>query len=210
MLDQKTLLRRVREFAVAGQSEQAERELLVALSALELTASADDRLFLANQLAQFYSLPMSQNLGEAEKYFLQCEAISPSPYRLYQTAMFYFYCRKDYSMTIAKAYEIEDRWDRVDNGSYYSFLVLKGHSLMALGNIDIAKQVLDEILGMIESSPSGLPYGDELNLISETVPNPDLTELSRKILRQTVSRIRAPEYAQRARTLLQEWEAQPY
>jgi hypothetical protein len=143
-------------------------------------------------------------LAEAEKCFVECEALSPEPYTLLQTATFHFYVRRDFPKTIAKVDEIKSRWDVAYDDSYYSALTLKGEALLELGDIDAANHVLEEMLAMIKSLPARLPYGDELNFMSVAISKPILADRSREILRLIVPRIRSLEYVERAKALLGE------
>ncbi|MGO9229081.1 MAG: hypothetical protein ACLQKA_07710 [Bryobacteraceae bacterium] len=203
MFDQIEFVSRIREMITTGHEKQAERELMAAWSDLTGADDADHRIFILSQLAQFYSLPMAEDLPKAESYFLECEALSPEPHTLLQTAMFYFYVSGNFPKTIAKVDEIKARWDGSQDEGYYSALTIKGQALIELGNVDGATFVLEEMLAMIKSPPARLPYGDELNLLSAAISRPRLAERSREILALIISRIRSPEYVQRARSLLE-------
>ena len=203
MFDQRSFYIRISNLLRSGQERQAEQELLNTSAELRRTGDIEGLKFVINRLAHFYALPMSEDLAKAEQCFLECELLSPEPYTLLQTATFYFYDRRDFSKTITKVDEIKSRWEVTHSASYYSALTLKGEALVELGNIDGAKQVLEEILAMIKSRPSGLPYGDELNFLDAAISKPSLAECSREILVLIIPRIRSQEYVQRAKVLLE-------
>jgi hypothetical protein len=208
MFDQIEFLSRIGRLITMGQERQAERDLLAALSALTPADDTEHRIFLFNQLAQLYSLPTFEDLPKAEGCFLQCEALSPEPPTLLQTAMFYFCARRDFSATVSKVDEFRTRWGGSQGVSYYSAMALKGQALIELGDIDGAGHVLDEMSAMVRSVPSGLPYGDELNFLESAVSRPSLAERCCEVLRLTAPRIRSQEYADRAMALLAECEKQ--
>jgi len=184
---------------------QAEQELLDACAELRQAGEIRGLTCVMGLLANLYSLPMYEDLAKAAEFFEEREMLSPEPYTFLQTTLFNFYVLRDFGKTIAKADEIKSRWDiSHDRPSHYSATALRGEALLELGKTDATKEVLEEILGMIRSEPLGLPYGDEINLLSATVSRPDLAERSRDILKLIIPRIRSMEYVDRARLLLGE------
>ena len=206
MLDQGSFYLKISSLLRTGQERQAEQELLNAYAELRRTSDIEGLKFVTNRLAQFYAAPSTEDLPKAEEYFLECEVLSPEAYTLLQTALFQFCVRRDFPKTIAKVDEIKSRWDVAHSDSYYSALTLKGEALVELGNIESAEHVLEEILAMARSNPSGLPHGDELNLLGAAIAQPSLKECSWAILRLIIPRIRSREYVRRAQSLLDRHE----
>ncbi len=204
MFDQRSFELRINNLFLTGHERQAEQELLNACAELRNTGDIETLRSVINELAHFYARPMTEDLAKAEGYFLEGEILSPEPHTLLQTATFYFYSRRDFPKTVAKVDEIKSRWDVTRSASYYSALTLKGEALIELGDMDGAKHVLVEILAMINLPPARLPYGDEMNFMGAAISKPVLAQRSREILRLIIPRIRAPEYVQRAKSLLEE------
>jgi hypothetical protein len=204
MFDPKGFYLNISSLLRNGQDQKAEQEMLAARAEMLLTGDIDNLKFVTNRLAHFYARPTTDDLAKAEECFLECEALSPEPGTLLQTATFQFYIRRDFPKTIAKVDELKARWDVTHNDSYYSALTLKGEALFELRNVEEASHVLEEMLAMVNSRPSRLPYGDELNFISAAISEPALAGRSRQLLRLIVPRIRSSEYIQRAQALLGE------
>jgi hypothetical protein len=185
-----------------GQQKSAEDRLLQEYVELKALGNMKELEFIASQLAHFYSMPQTENLGKAEAYFLEREALAPGAYAELQTAMFYFYVARDFGKTIKKVDHIKDIGEITDLASYYSALALKGQALIMLEKIADAKRTLDEILDIINMNSISLPHGDEINLLEMAASNSILVPICREILNHIVFKMRSQEYRERANTLL--------
>jgi hypothetical protein len=89
---------------------------------------------------------MYEDLAKAQEYFEECEALSPAPYTLLQTALFCFSLQRDFAKTIAKADEIKARWDVTHDANYGSALALKGESprIRSTEYVERAKSLLGD------------------------------------------------------------------
>lgn len=174
---------RIWELIGEERYEQAELELQDAYAERKRSGDSDGLGCVTGHLADLYSLPMYEDLDKAQKYFEEHELLSPTPYVLRQTTLFYFLLRRDFARTVDKVDEMKSRWDVSRDPSYYSALALKGEALLELGDVQGANAVLEEMLAMIRLQPSGRPYGDEVNLLSASVSRPDLAGCSREILK---------------------------
>ena len=183
-----------------GKTQEAEKRLLRAYLDLKEAGGVDNFEYVISRLASYYSMPDSEDLKKAESYFLEREAVSCSAYAKTQTAMFYFYIAQEPQKTIAKVDEIRDR--KGDVSSYYTSLALKGHALLKLEMIAEANKVLTELLILISATPSGLPLGDEMNLLEAAMEKSLLASNVREILKLILPKIRTKEYRARAEALL--------
>src|SRR5260370_23527625 len=103
---------RIDELIRNGRLEEAEHELLTALTELELGVDTEALGFIHRKLAFFYTMPLaSEDPVKAEQHFLKWESLSPRPNTLLQTATFYFYVLSDFSKTMANVDAIKERFD---------------------------------------------------------------------------------------------------
>ena len=190
---------KVDDLLLTGQETAAEKRMLREYS--ELKAAGDAGVeYVISRLAHFYSMPATEDLNRAEAYFLEGERLSPGAPAKCETAMFYFYVVGDTEKTIRKVDEIESLSS--DRASHYSALTLKGQSLLKLGKFHDAEIVLQDLLGLIMAQPSGLPYGDELNLLEVAILVPTLAPKCCELLRLALPKVRSQEYQEKARALL--------
>jgi hypothetical protein len=182
-----------------GHGEKAEELLLKAYSELKAANDVRDLEYVVGQLALFYSLPDTENLGRAKSYFLENEVLAPGAGSKRRTALFYFDILRDFQETVRKVDEIRPL--EADRDSYYSALTLKGQALIKLEMLVDAKNVLEELLNLIKTNPRGLPYGDEMNLLQAAIPIPILTSTCLEILALITPKIRSKEYQERAKAL---------
>jgi hypothetical protein len=199
MFDPAVFDKEVDDLLLSGQEAAAEERMLREYSELKATGDVGIENVIS-RLAHFYSMPGTENLDRAETYFLEGERLLPGAGTKYETAMFYFYVVGDAEKTIRKVDEIESL--PTDRASYYSALTLKGQSLVKLEKFHDAESVLRELLELIRSNPSGLPYGDELNLMEVAILVPMLAPKCCELLGLALPTIRSQEYQERAKLLL--------
>jgi tetratricopeptide (TPR) repeat protein len=202
MFDQLLFDNRVSELIKSGKHREAEDQLLKAHAQLKAANAPRDLEHVAGRLAQFYSMPQTEDRVKAEDYFSECESMSSTAYTRLQTATFYFYVLKDFSKTIKKVEDIKALKDVSASPSYYSALTLKGQALINLGMIDEAGKVLNELLSMIRGNPAKFPFGDEINFLEAAVSYEALMPTSHEILSLIIPKIRSQEYVDRAKALL--------
>jgi len=202
MFDQLVFDRKINDLIRKGKQREAESKLLEAHAELKAANAPSDLEHVAGRLAQFYSMPTTEDRVKAEQYFTECESLSSTAYSRLQTATFYFYVLRDFPKTIRKVEDIKAVKDVSGSPSYYSALTLKGQALINLGMIDDAGQVLDELLSMIRGNPPKFPFGDEINLLEAAVSYEALVPTSHEILSLIVPKIRSQEYVDRAKALL--------
>ena len=197
-----TFHKEINELVRHGQATEAEERMLRAYSELKAANNTPDLEAVVARLAHFYSMPETEDLQKAESYFLEREGLAPGAYAKYQTATFYFYILGSSAKTVKKIDEIKTLKTVDDRASLYSSLALLGQALLKLDQAADAGKVLQEILSLIRMNPSGLPYGDEINLLQAAISNPTLAPRCREILDLIIPKLRSQEYIEKAKDLL--------
>jgi hypothetical protein len=200
MFDRAEFDREINAFIMAGQCKQAEEMLLTAQSVASESGDVRALEYLAYRFAHYYSMPETQNLELAEKWFLERERLTPGVYSSFQTATFYFYVMGDNEKVVRKIDEIDS--EQPDRSSYYSALTLKGQALLALQKLDDVGRAIDELVMMARTNPQGLPYGDEINLMDAAVSVETLRPKCCELLGLVVPKMRDQEYRERGDELL--------
>lgn len=183
-----------------GQTEAAEERMLKARAELEAEGNTKELDYIVQRLAQFHSMPGTENLEKAEAYFQLWEKLSPGAYSKYQTAMFYFYVLGDHYKTIGKVDEI--RLSDSDLASYFSALTLKGQASISLKRIEEAEAVIDKLLRSADRDTQEFPFGDEINLIKACIAVEELVPKCRKLLELVIPKMRDKEFQRQGKKLL--------
>jgi hypothetical protein len=199
--------REIDALIMAGRFKQAEEKLLVSQSAFSGGGDSEALAHVVFRLAHYYSMPDTEDLQLAEKWFLAREKLAPGAYSGLQTATFYFYVMANHEKTVRKVDEIAHLND--DRRSCYSALTLKGQSLIELHKVLDAGAVIDELIGMAAADSRNLPFGDEVNLIQSGIGIREITAKCRELLRLAIPNMRSVEYRERAKMLLDSPDAPP-
>jgi len=188
-----------------GEYDNAERFLITQHLQLRAGEKSTALRHILNELAMFYRLPYKRNFTQSEVYYREMETVFPDWETDLRLANFYFYSLRDFSRVVAQVDAMSGRKDQNKESLqfYYSALTLKGVALLYLNRNQESVMVLRELEWLISSSPSQIPYGDELNFLNELAKRKLESTLCRKLATVIVSKVRDQEFKDKFMALLE-------
>jgi ATP/maltotriose-dependent transcriptional regulator MalT len=117
---------------------------------LKECSEAEEREIILQHLVHVYEHPLNQDLGKAELYMSEREALRPSAYSALANAYFQLYSRRDSHAARTWAETASRRaLEEHDLSTLYSASALAGLLAAGEGDLDRAKSALDQIESLL-------------------------------------------------------------
>lgn len=184
--------------------EAFERNLLATYENLKKLENYAELAYIVLELGNWKTACGLKALNSASEYFAELEQLEPGAQSKLAFSR-YCYVIRDYRKVIEAVDSIEGS-DK-DRGSRYSALVLKGQSCIEINLIQDAERVLDELIELAKRNPKDLPFGDEVDLLSEANGFEGLRAKGEELLLIAAPRIREEEFKLRAEALLAKYRS---
>jgi hypothetical protein len=180
-----------------------ERRLLEAYKNFKDSKNYAELAYIILELAYWKTSCGLKALNSASEFFAELEQLEPGAESKLILARFYYL-----TQSYRKLIEVVDGIEKSDEdrGTRYSALALKGQSCIEINLIQDAEQVLDSMIELAKKNPKNLPFGDEVDLLSEVVRSEKLRAKGKELLLIATPRIREEEFRLRAEALVTKYE----
>jgi hypothetical protein len=172
----------------------------VLCQALETCSDLDQKGIILQHLVHLYEIPSNLNLEKARSYAAQRETLDPSAHTALANAYFHLYSAHD-DKAARQWSETSSRraLQEHNHGILYSATALTGLLAARHGDQDASRQMLERLVGLVDSDDVTISYGDAVPFLeSLRTANAQTAAKARHLAGLIAAKIEDPDFRDRA------------